>query len=132
MPTPPTSVPGLGTAEWSLNAGSVFMNHHSKLLGALFTSFAVLTLATASATHLKAEVRRVEELTKTEARRVEELTKTEAMLRLETEKTTAEAMLRQAAQSEAANQKSVADMFRVLTGAEHQDAVEMTTKKYVG
>jgi hypothetical protein len=44
-------------------------------------------------------------------------------------KTTAEAMLRQAAQSEAANQKSEADMFRVLAGAEHQDAVEMTKKK---
>ena len=80
------------------------MNLHSKLLGALFTTAAVLTLATASATHLRAEVRRVEELTKTEARVL-------------------------AAQSEAANEKAVADMFRVLTGAEHMGVADKAKKK---
>ena len=59
---------------------------------------------------------------KAEVRRVEDLVKHEVALRKE-------AMLRKAAQSEAANQKSEADMFRVLAGAEHQHAVEMTKKK---
>ena len=94
-----------------MNAGSVFMNHHSKLLGSLFTAFAVLTLASASATHLQAEVRRVEEFTKTEARRVEDGAKLLA------------------AQSEAAKEKAVADYYRVLTGAEHKVAVDKAKKK---
>jgi hypothetical protein len=71
----------------------------------------VVAQVTASTVHLKAEVRRLEELLKHELAQRKET------------------MLRQAAQSEAANQKSEADMFRVLAGAEHQDAVEMTKKK---
>jgi hypothetical protein len=89
----------------------------------------VVGQVTASTVHLKAEARRLEDLTKVEARvskgearRLEDLVKHEVAQRKE-------AMLRQAAQSEAANQKSEADMFRVLAGAEHQDAVEMTKKK---
>ena len=75
------------------------MNEHSKLLGALFTAGAVLTVVAGSATHLKDEVRRVETLVKhkSELREANEA--------------------KAAAQSEAARQKSVADMYRVLTGA---------------
>ena len=104
-----------------MNAGSVFMNHHSKLLGSLFTTFAVLLLASQSVTHLQAEARRVEEFTKTEARRVEEFTKTEAR-RVE------DGAKLLAAQSEAAKEKAVADVYRVLTGAEHKVAVDKAKK----
>ena len=87
------------------------MNEHSKFLGALFTAGAVLTVVVGSATHLKDEVRRVED----EAKHKSELR--------EANKAKA------AAQSEAARQKSVADMYRVLTGADHKDVVEMTKKR---
>ena len=105
-PTPPASVPGPNTGSEfkagefrsSVKAGAVFMNEHSKFLGALFTAGAVLTVVVGSATHLKDEVRRVED----EAKHKSELR--------EANKAKA------AAQSEAANQKSVADMYRVLTG----------------
>ena len=121
-PTPRTSVPAPGTAEASFKAGSEFFQNHGKLLGGAATVVGVVAVVvgqvTASTVHMKSE-----------ARRLEELVKHEVAQRKETEKTTAEAMLRQAAQSEAANQKSEADMFRVLAGAEHQDAVEMTKKK---
>jgi len=87
------------------------MNHHSKLLGSLFTTFAVLLLASQSVTHLQAEARRVEEFTKTEARRVEDGAKLLA------------------AQSEAAKEKAVADIYRrMLTGAEHKVAVDKAKK----
>ena len=92
----------------------MFQNH-GKFLGGAATAVGVVAVVvgqvTASTVHMKAEVRRVEDLVKHEV-----------ALRKE-------AMLRQAAQSEAANQKSEADMFRVLAGAEHQHAVEMTKKK---
>ena len=82
----------------------------------------VVGQVTANTVHMKAEVRRLDDLSKGEARRLEDLVKHEVAQRKEV-------MLRQAAQSEAANRKSEADMFRVLAGAEHQDAVEMTKKK---
>ena len=114
-PTPRTSVPAPGTAEASFKAGSEFFQNHGKLLGGAATVVGVVAVVvgqvTASTVHLKAEVRRLEELLKHELAQRKET------------------MLRQAAQSEAANQKSEADMFRVLAGAEHQDAVEMTKKK---
>jgi len=92
----------------------MFQNH-GKFLGGAATAVGVVAVVvgqvTASTVHMKAEVRRVEDLVKHEV-----------ALRKE-------AMLRKAAQSEAANQKSEADMFRVLAGAEHQHAVEMTKKK---
>ena len=96
----------------------MFMNEHSKFLGALFTAGAVLTVVVGSATHLKDEVRRVEDEAKT-------LVKHKSELR-EANKAKA------AAQSEAANQKSVADTYRVLTGgADYKDVVEMTKKRYI-
>ena len=121
-PTPPASVPGPNTVSEfkagefrsSFNAGSVFMNSHGKFLGALFTAAVVLTVVAGSATHLKDEVRRVKDLVKHEAE-----------LRQANE-------AKGAAQSEAANQKSKADVFRVLTGADHKDVVEMTKKKNIG
>ena len=92
----------------------MFMNEHSKFLGALFTAGAVLTVVAGSATHLKDEVRRVETLVKHKSE-LREANKAKA-----------------AAQSEAANQKSVADMYRVLTGgADYKDVVEMTKKRYI-
>ena len=140
-PTPPTSVPAPGTAEASFKAGSEFVQNHGKLLGGAATVVGVVAVVvgqvTASTVQLKAEVRRVEELhkvvMKSEARRLEDLTKVEARVSHERAKSEArrledlvkhevaqrkEVMLRQAAQSEAANQKSEADMFRVLAGAE--------------
>jgi hypothetical protein len=147
-PTPRTSVPGPGTAEASFKAGSEFAENHGKLLGGAATVLGVVAVVvgqvTANTVHMKAEARRVEELhkvvMKSEARRLEDLTKVEARVskgearRLEDlvkheVAQRKEVMLRQAAQSEAANRKSEADMFRVLAGAEHQDAVEMTKKK---
>ena len=114
-PTPPTSVPAPGTAEASFKAGSELIQNHGKFIGGAATAVGVVAVVvaqvTASTVHLKAEVRRLEELLKHELAQRKET------------------MLRQAAQSEAANQKSEADMFRVLAGAEHQDAVEMTKKK---
>ena len=125
-PTPRTSVPAPGTAEASFKAGSEFFQNHGKLLGGAATVVGVVAVVvgqvTASTVQLKAEARRLEDLTKVEARRLEDLVKHEVAQRKEV-------MLRQAAQSEAANRKSEADMFRVLAGAEHQDAVEMTKKK---
>ena len=80
----------------------MFQNH-GKFLGGAATAVGVVAVVvgqvTASTVHMKAEVRRVEELTKVEARRLEELVKHEVAQRKEV-------MLRQAAQSEAANQKS--------------------------
>ena len=103
-PTPRTSVPGPGTAEASFKAGSEFFQNHGKLLGGAATVVGVVAVVvgqvTASTVQLKAEVRRLEELLKHELAQRKET------------------MLRQAAQSEAANQKSEADMFRVLAGAE--------------
>ena len=114
-PTPRTSVPAPGTAEASFKAGSEFVQNHGKLLGGAATVVGVVAVVvgqvTASTVHLKAEVRRLEDLSKGEARRLEDLVKHEVAQRKEV-------MLRQAAQSEAANQKSEADMFRVLAGAE--------------
>ena len=114
-PTPPTSVPAPGTAEASFKAGSELIQNHGKFIGGAATAVGVVAVVvaqvTASTVHLKAEVRRLEELLKHQVAQRKET------------------MLRQAAQSEAANQKSEADMFRVLAGAEHQDAVEMTKKK---
>ena len=43
------------------------MNSHGKFLGALFTAAVVLTVVAGSATHLKDEVRREEDLVKHEA-----------------------------------------------------------------
>ena len=105
---------------------------HAKFFGAIATAFGVVGVAvmqvTASSVHAKAELGRVEELTKhearvakVEARRLEEYLIHEVAQR-------EEMMLRQAAQSEAAHQKTEADVFRVLAGAEHQGAVEMTRK----
>jgi len=146
-----TADPALGTAEASFKAGSQLFENHGKFLGGAATAVGVVAVVvgqvTASTVHIKAEVRRVDELTKvearrvdeqakhlseqakTEARRLEDLVKHEVAQRKETEKTTAEAMLRQAAQSDAANQTSKADMFRVLVGFEHQEAVEMAKEK---
>ena len=135
-PTPPASVPGPNTGSEfkagefrsSVKAGAVFMNEHSKFLGALFTAGAVLTVVVGSATHLKDEVRRVEHEAKTavnhEAALRETAVEHEAALREANE-------AKAAAQSDAANLKSVADMYRVLTGAEHKDVVKMTKKKYI-
>ena len=135
-PTPPTSVPAPGTVEASFKAASELFQNHGKFLGGAATAVGVVALVvgqvTASTVHIKAEVRRVEDQAKSdarqaksdarhEARRLEDLVKHEVAQRKETEKTTAEAMLRQAAQSDAANQTSKADMFRVLVGFEHQE-----------
>ena len=125
-PTPRTSVPAPGTAEASFKAGSELIQNHGKFIGGAATAVGVVAVVVAqvpaSTVHLKAEVRRLEDLTKvearvsherakSEARRLEDLVKHEVAQRKEV-------MLRQAAQSEAANQKSEADMFRVLAGAE--------------
>ena len=114
----------------------MFQNH-GKFLGGAATAVGVVAVVvgqvTASTVHIKAELRRVEDQAKSdarvsdvraksEARRLEDLVKHEEAMRKE-------AMLRKAAQSDAANQTSKADMFRVLVGFEHQDAVEMTKKK---
>ena len=103
-PTPRTSVPAPGTAEASFKAGSELIQNHGKFIGGAATAVGVVAVVvgqvTASTVHMKAEVRRVEDLVKHEVAQRKEV------------------MLRQAAQSEAANQKSEADMFRVLAGAE--------------
>ena len=111
--------------------------NHGKFLGGAATAVGVVAVVvgqvTASTAHIKAELRRVEDQAKSdarvsdvraksEARRLEDLVKHEEAMRKE-------AMLRKAAQSDAANQTSKADMFRVLVGFEHQEAVEMTKKK---
>ena len=91
-PTPPTSVPAPGTAEASFKAGSELIQNHGKFIGGAATAVGVVAVVvaqvTASTVHLKAEVRRLEELLKHELAQRKET------------------MLRQAAQSEAANQKS--------------------------
>ena len=139
-PTPPTSVPEPGTAEASFKAASQFFQDHGKFVGGAATAVGVVGVVvgqvTASTVHVKAEVLRVEELTKVEARRIEEITRVEARVakvearRLEDSlmhevAQRKEMMLRQAAQTEAAHQKSEADIFRVLAGAEHQDATRV-------
>ena len=136
-PTPPTSVPAPGTAEASFKALSELFKNHGKFLGGAATAVGVVAVVvgqvTASTVHIKAELRRVEDQAKSdarvsdvraksEARRLEDLVKHEEAMRKE-------AMLRKAAQSDAANQTSKADMFRVLVGFEHQEAVEMTKEK---
>ena len=91
-PTPRTSVPGPGTAEASFKAGSELIQNHGKFIGGAATAVGVVAVVvaqvTASTVHLKAEVRRLEELLKHQVAQRKET------------------MLRQAAQSEAANQKS--------------------------
>ena len=126
-PTPPTSVPAPGTVEASFKAASELFQNHGKFLGGAATAVGVVAVVvgqvTASSVHAKAELGRVEELTKVEARvaKVEARRLEDSLMHEVAQRK--EMMLRQAAQTEAAHQKTEADIFRVLAGAERSPSI---------